>query len=152
MASSKLEVFTQFYDERRLQQQVVDYTVVLKKFLGDAPFRSDIQYHGVAAQVEVVKLTNEEITALGISINPYDVKELFKNVGVLVDEEKNVVFSELIADELFDQMNAIAKANTQLSWKDVKHKTYINNLIMRDNEIQIVSPISEQQIDTHASV
>lgn len=143
MASSKLEAFTQYFEERRSRQPIIDKEMVVKKFFGDNPFRSDVLYQGVRAQGEVLKLTNDEMVAVGMEINPYDVGELYKSVGVIIDEQGEVKNAIVISKELYKVMENLHIENPDMKWSDVKRFVYLQTIMKNEKEVY---PIVSQSI------
>jgi len=106
-------------------------------------FRQDIVFHSRPAMVEVGMLDFDQVVALGLT--PENIAGYKHSVGLLIDDEKNILYATDITTEISERMSQMHEKYPDTPWSQVKRLVFVRQLMEQDQDISLVTPVAAVQ-------
>ncbi len=121
-------------------EQTVGQSPYIDRLFGAQPFRADVSYHGTPSMAAVAMATADELHIFGLKQNA-DAGQLRYKVGILVDEDKRPVFSQIITTEQYKVMEEEAAKHPGEAWIDIKRRVFLFLLSNQDAQVKLPEPV-----------
>ncbi len=109
-----------------------------ERLLGDHQhFHLDALFQGNPVMAIVGIAQADDLFELGLSNEEHAVGKMTQKVGVFVSSDFSIVHSQLITDELYEQMKQASSDHPEQQWPDVKRDIFLQHMQRTRDDIFI---------------